>query len=60
MLRVKECRKFAEQCRAMSKSARDETQRALFLQLADQWDSFVESRRKFLRLKDKIQKSLKD
>ena len=60
MLRIRECREFAEKCRAMSRSARDERQRAQFLRLADQWDGFVKWRRKVLRLKRKAQKPLKD
>ena len=60
MLRIRECRKFAEQCRAMAKSARDAAQRAQFLQLAEQWDGFVKWRRNVLKLKRRVQKSLKD
>jgi hypothetical protein len=56
MLRTKECREFAEKCRAMARSARNVMQKSQFLRLADQWDAFAESRKKLLRLKRKVKK----
>jgi hypothetical protein len=60
MLRSKECRKYAAECRVMAKSAKDELQQSLYRRLADQWDHLAKERRKFFELKRKVNKSLCD
>ncbi len=50
MIGIRVCRESAEQCRTMAKSAGNETQKALFLRLAEQWDTLAKSREKFLRV----------
>ena len=60
MLHVKECREFAEKCRAMARAAKNEIQKTQFLRLADKWDSIAEWRKKFSKLKRKASKSPKN
>ncbi len=59
MVRVSECRDCAEQCRAMAKTARNEAQKELFLQLANEWEACAKARQKLRRLKRKVQQPFK-
>jgi hypothetical protein len=57
MIKIRECREFTDQCRAMAKATANRVRKTQFLRLANQWDGIANTRQKVLTPTRKPDKS---